>query len=196
MKILFYKEETVDCTADPHYVDFETLRGMYRIILKVCSDPIVWAITSVRLELNGEKYVSDSYFPPITEEDLGKAVKGPYAKKHKIEGLYFFADAEVDSKRHLPPGLSGVKEAVRLILKELESRRTPKGELRIGVAWSFTKDHNCSDYIIVGDLSEPIANFSNQDWYMENENYPEHCERLSRVIGIPDAVKPSEQEGW
>lgn len=192
MKVLFYDEETVDCTSDPHYVNFETRRGMYEAVLKVCSDPVVWAITSVKLELNGERYESDRYFPPITQEDFGKAVKGPYAKKHKIDGLYFLGDPKVDSGHHLPPGLSGVKEAVQLILRELENRHVPEGELRIGVAWDFVKDHNCSDYISVKELGEPVTDFSNQDWYVENENYPEHCERLSKVIGIPGIVEPNQ----
>jgi len=192
LKVLFYDEETVDCTSDPHYVNFETLRNMYEAVLKVCSDPVVWAITSVKLELNGERYESDTYFPPITREDLGKAVKGPYAKKHKIEGLYFLSDPKVDSGHHLPPGLSGVKEAVQLILRKLKNHNKPEGELRIGVAWDFVKDHNCSDYITVKELSEPVTDFSNQDWYMENINYPEHCERLSKVIGIPGIVEPNQ----
>ena len=192
MKVLFYDEETVDCTADPHYVDFDGLREMYETILRVCSDPIVWAITRVRLKLNGEEYESDTYFTPVFPEESERAVKGPYAKKHKIEGLYFSEDAEVNSKHHLPPGLSGVKEAVKLILKELDEGRIPRGELSIGVAWNFVKDHNCSDYITVKDLSEPVADFSNQDWYLERKEYPEHCRRLSKVIGIPGSVTPSE----
>jgi len=191
LKVIFYDEETVDCTADPHYVNFETLGKMFETILRVCSNTVVWAITNVRLELNGERYESDTYFPPITPEDSGKVAKGPYAEKHKIEGLYFFADAKVDSKHHLPPGLSGIKEAIRLLLRELESERIPKGELKIGVAWNFVKDHNCSDYITVEDLGAPVVDFSNQDWYMENKDYSEHCERLSSVIGVPGAVKPN-----
>jgi len=196
MRILFYDEETVDCTADPHYVNFESLQRMYETILRVCSDSVVWAITSVKLELNGERYESDIYFTPILPEDYKKVVKGPYAKKHKIEGLYFYADANVDSKHHLPPGLSGVREAVKLIMKELEKGKAPKGDLRIGVAWDFVKDHNCSDYIIVNDLSEPIVDFRNQDWYVEREEYPEYCKRLSKVIGIPNAIEPSDPEEW
>lgn len=71
--------ETVDCTADPHYVNFESLQYMYETILRVCSNPVVWAITSVRLKLNGEKYMSDTYFAPILPEDHEKVLTSSHS---------------------------------------------------------------------------------------------------------------------
>jgi len=196
LRVLFYDEETVDCTADPHYVSFDGLRQMYETILRVCEHPIVWRITVVTLKLNGEKFKSDFYVVPYTLEEVeeGKVAEGPYARRNKVEGLLFSSDAEVDSKHHLPIGLGGVRYAIRLILKELDRGRIPEGVLRIGVAWNFVKDHSCSDYITVKDLGVPEADFSNQDWWMEEESYPDHCKELSKVIGWEGAVTPSEEE--
>jgi len=158
VRVLFHNPETVDCTSDPHEVSFNALNEMLDTILKVCSDDIVWAVRNVTLtsvekvkveydrasEMENITFESDRYNESDYEKKK-KLAKGEMAKKHKVAGLYMTSDAHtyVDGKRvpmpanrHLPPGLSGVKEAIKLIKRNPEKFES----LVIGVSWDFVRD--------------------------------------------------------
>jgi hypothetical protein len=204
VKILYFDSETVDCTADPHEVKYSSLRKACEDILKVCESDLVYGVEKVYLYVKGdEKQTLESDWYDI---DMGKGDKstwkkatGRYARKHKVEGLYFYEDAHIYVKvgvnpatgeeicerrpmpkeRHLPPGLTGVKEAVRRLLQNPEKY----SKLRIAVVWSAFMTHNCSDYITL-DVDELSVDYSNQDWYVDGEGYLEHIEKLSSLLAV------------
>jgi len=203
VKILYFDSETVDCTADPHKLSYDSLRKACEDVLKVCESDLVYGIEKVWLYVKGDEgqtLESDWYDIDMGKRDKStwKRATGRYAKKHKVEGLYFYEDAHVCVKvgvdpvtgediyerrpmpkeRHLPPGLTGVKEAVRRLLKNPERY----SKLRIAVVWSAFMTHNCSDYITL-DVDELTVDYSNQDWYVHDERYLNHIERLSRLLG-------------
>jgi hypothetical protein len=188
MKILFWNEEIVDCTADPHVIEYKNIQEMLEIVLKVCSDPIVHAVESVYLycgeykptEGYAEEFASDRYSTSDVF-DKKKIAQGDFAKKHKTEGLYFSYDFEGTSKYHLPPGLSGVKEAIKIIKERIKKNVLP-AKLHIDVVWKFAMDSSCSDHI-EANFEEMSVDFSNQDWWINNEGYLEHCKKLSEIVG-------------
>jgi len=191
VNVLFYDVGTVDCTADPHYVPYDTMEEMLDAIQCVSKSDLVHAITDVRVEYerNGveEIFESDDY----TDWDGGgkyREAVGKYAEKHKIEGLYFRHDADVDNAHHLLPGLSGVKQAADIIRKRYENGDLPS-YLGIGVVWSFAMQHSCSDWI-TANFHRKTVDFSNQDWYIGNENYHDHIAKLSGLVGFD--IEPSE----
>ncbi len=189
MKIHFL--EAIDCTSDAHYAEFakETRDQIADVILKVCESNLVQNIESVTLEVGSWEHgnspegfktddfsISDLY-------DKNKRQMGKFAKKHKIEGLYFGCDADVDAKHHLPPGLTGVRYAVTRIKTLPENQRF---HLDVRVVWAFSGDSSCSDYIQWPDSestgSMTAVNFSNQDSWIGMEGYKDHCTALSRLI--------------
>ena len=186
MKVLYVDEKCVDCTSDPHPVNYNSLNDMLNDVLKVVeNDDLVCGINRVVLEgiLTGT-YESDYYgTTPYDEND--KPAIGPYAKKHKVEGLYFWRDSTIPKSRHLPPGLTGVKEAIRMIKKNQDRFE----ELAIGVTWTAFMDHNCSDFIVV-KVHKGIVDYSNQDWYVGSEKYLEHIRKLADFLGVD--IRPSE----
>jgi len=207
MKILYFNRETVDCTADPHEVKYSSLKKACEDILKVCESDLVYGIEKVYLYVRGDEEGRQTLESDWYDIDMGrvdnylkwKKATGRYARKHKIEGLYFFEDAHIlvkvgvdpntgeeiyerrpmPKERHLPPGLTGVKEAIRRILKNPERY----SKLRIAVVWSAFMTHNCSDYITL-DVENLTVDYSNQDWYVESEKYHEHIEKLSELLGV------------
>jgi len=201
VRILFHNVETVDCTSDPHPVNFNGLNEMLDTILKVCEDGIVWAVRSVVLEgvekieveydgdieMENITYESDRYNETDYDKKY-KLAKGEMAKKHKVAGLYMTDDAHtykngkripMPANRHLPPGLSGLKEAIKLIKKN----PMKFSRLNVGVSWDFVRDSSCSDYI-TAELDTHEVDFSNQDWWTEKEDYPAHIARLSELVGV------------
>jgi hypothetical protein len=216
LKIYYVNLDIVDCTADPHVLEYDTVEKMLADALKVCESDVVRAINVVRLYIgeeieviiNGEKqitheefYESDYYRVPFCEDDKKKVAKGPYAKKHKVEGLVFDEDSPYKGRTviecvttdgkpvkivrgYLPPGLTGVKAAIEIIRKKLkENPLFGNFFLSIGVVWDEFGDHNCSDYIDV-DGRYMTVDYSNQDWYVYRDNYERHLERLANVLGI------------
>ena len=217
------------CTADPHVLDYDAVEKMLDDVLKVCESDVVRAINVVRLSIgkeyeiiedrgsiiiSEEEYESDYYTVPITKEEYGKVAKGPYAKKHKVEGLVFKYDSPYENKTvkvcttvsgekvkivrgRLPIGLTGVRKAIEMIRERLKSNPSFRDfVLEIGVVWDEFGDHNCSDYIIANGRSMTV-DYSNQDWYRDDasmrERYRRHLQRLAKVL----EVKPEDlTDGW
>ncbi|MEM4143950.1 MAG: hypothetical protein QW445_07435 [Candidatus Bathyarchaeia archaeon] len=203
MKILYHNIDVVDCTADPHVVDYKNLEAACKDVLKVCESATVFGIERVTLESKDKDeipFVSDWY-----SIDLGKGpdktkwvkAEGKNAEKHKIKGLYFYREADfskeiVDSagrishvtskvpkNRHLPPGLTGVKEAIKTLLKDPDKFKV----LTIIIVWSQWMTNNCSDYIRL-DVENVTVDYSNQDWYIGTAGYKTHLAELSKLLGI------------
>lgn len=184
-------DRCIDCTSDPHIVPISSVYEALNIIKKVCEDEIIYAIQSVELKIEGDIYESDLYsLSDIFKKN--KKAEGIYAKKHKIEGLYFCVDAEVPSKYHLSPGLTGVKNAIDIILKTMKTKgEIPNFLLDIGVVWSFVKDSSCADYIRYDSETPSVIEFSNQDWWIRNENYKDYIKKLSELTG--HTIEPREE---
>jgi hypothetical protein len=146
-------------------------------VVRVCESDMVQAIRSVRMSFAREEYESDWY----SDYDDGKRARseGDMSEKHKTAGLFFRDDAGVPSNRHLPPGLSGVKEAVKLAL-------TAPGDfesMSIGVVWAFAGDASCSDYIEVpGERAKDCVNFGSQDWWISHAGYDEWCQQMADFL--------------
>ena len=225
MRVCYLDLEVVDCTADPHILGYDAVEKMLEDVLKVCESDVVRGINVVRLymgkiltiigedeeerEVYEEEYESDYYSDPITEEDFRKVAKGPYAKKHKVEGLVYKYDSPYDrltkktyrtcdgrtvevTRGPLPIGLTGVKKAIEMIRERL--RKDPNFrdfKLEIGVVWDEFGQHNCSDYITVEGTTMTV-DYSNQDWYKGERNYMRHIRRLARVLGVDPKVLLSE----
>ncbi len=220
MRVCYLNLDVVDCTADPHILDYDAVEKMLEDVLRVCESDVVRAINVVRLSIgkeyeviedrgstviSEEEYESDYYAVPITKEEYGKVAKGPYAKKHKVEGLVFKYDSPYENKTvkvcttvngkkvkivrgRFPIGLTGVRKAIGMIRERLKSNSSFRDfVLEIGVVWDEFGDHNCSDYIIANGRSMTV-DYSNQDWYRDDtsmrENYRRHLPRLAKVLGV------------
>jgi len=191
---ILYFPEPVDCTSDPHYVHYTSEKEMMNDAIKVCESHLVKAICSVRCYDEDNLLLESDVFMPnklasvsfrnadqVRESELagGRLMTGPYAKKHKIEGLYFYADAE--TKPSLPPGLTGVKYVAQHLEELLEKGMK---ELIIGVVWTYFDDHNCSDYI-AANFNGLYVDYCNQDWYRSDEaNYRKHILELAALLGV------------
>jgi len=225
MRVCYVDLEVVDCTADPHIVGYDAVEKMLEDVLRVCESDVVRAINVVRLymgniltiigedgdelEVYEEEYESDYYSDPITEEDFKKIAKGPYAKKHKVEGLVYKYDPPFDKltiktyrtpngetvelvRGPLPIGLTGVKKAIEMIRERLRKDPTFRDfKLEIGVVWDEFGQHNCSDYITAEGATMTV-DYSNQDWYKGERNYMRHIERLAEVLGVDPKILLSE----
>jgi len=223
MRLLYLNLNVVDCTADPHVLDYHAVETMLEDVLRVCESDVVRAINVVKLSMgreyefkgehgmtfygHEEHYESDYYSVPVTADDMRKVAEGPYAEKHKVEGLVFKFDSPYERRTtetyttvdgeevevvggSLPIGLSGVKKAIGIIRERLEENPSFRDfELKIGVVWDEFGDHNCSDYITVNGRSMTV-DYSNQDWYRDatsmRENYRRHLQRLAEVFGVDE----------
>jgi len=177
LKVYYLSEKCVDCTSDPHEVYYRDVDEMLDDILKVCESPLVWRINAVELLGDDGRYGSD-YYSTVEWED-SKAALTLEAKKHKIYGLFFAEDFSGDPRHHLPPGLTGVKEAIKLVKKD----PTKFHSLTIAVSWDFSRSHNCSDFI-EADFDGKVVDYSNQDWSIGLERYDEHIQALSELLGV------------
>jgi len=184
MKVLYLPDNCVDCTSDAHEVNYGTLKEALNDILKVCESDLVSGIVYVSLyESNdyskGEvkRYQSD-YYHDSTYGDKSKMALTEEAKKHKVYGLIFDSDYNGPPERHLLPGLTGLKEAIKLI----KASPTKFKSLHVDVCWSAWGAHNCSDDIDF-ELESIMVNYSNQDWYVGDEHYSDHIERLATLLG-------------
>lgn len=193
MKLWIFPLTVVDCTADPHPVSFDGLEDALEAIRRVCESGLVQAIRSVTLTLDTDDgevtYETDWYSTWARDR---QPVNHPEARAGKYAGLYYQSEAEVPPERHLPPGLLGLKEAIRLILENPECLV----RLSVGVVWSFAGDASCSDYIILpaeGCEGEPVVDFSNQDWWVGKPGYREHCRRLGEILGVEIEPTPLEE---
>jgi|GEM_PF-2053892 hypothetical protein len=220
MRVCYLNLNVVDCTADPHILDYDAVEKMLDDVLKICESDVVRAINVVRLSIgkeyeviedrgstiiSEEEYESDYYTVPITKEEHRKVATGPYAKKHKVEGLVFKYDSPYEKRivkvcttvsgekvkivrGRLPVGLTGVRKAIEMIRERLKSNPSFRDfVLEIGVVWDEFGDHNCSDYIIANGRNMTV-DYSNQDWYRDDasmrENYRRHLQRLAKVLGV------------
>lgn len=191
MKVRYINVKVIDCTADPHPVNYmdELLDVILDDILKVCKSGLVKCVRSVSATINGIPYESDHYASYSTTLD-GKPAKlatGEFAQKHKIEGLYFscdafkYDDAETKAKgKHLPPGLTGVEQ----LFKEAKKLRSID-ELLIGIIWTFADDYSCSDNIEYrcGECQEWEVNYSCQDWWVGIDGYKEWADSMAELLG-------------
>ena len=183
MKLYIFPLTVVDCTADPHPVEFAGLDEALDAIYRVCKSDLVQAIRCVRLILcdadREVKYESDYYSPE--EREGATPASHPEARDSKYSGLYFSYEAGVPAGRHIPPGLLGVKEASKLALQNPERLV----ELSVGVVWSFAEGASCSDYIalLAEGCGTPVVDFSNQDWWTSLPGYREHCRKLGELLG-------------
>ena len=174
MKIIYHNKKCIDCTNDPHFVNYELIEEMLDDIVLVCENEIVQNIELVELD----EYESDWY----SNTDLNETTKqatGQFAEKHKTEKLYLYADAHVPKDKHLPPGLTGVREAIKMVRDNPEKFNT----LSIGVIWKFAGDSSCSDYI-TAEFKQLTVDYSNQDWWISKEGYIEHCQKLGELLGV------------
>lgn len=179
MKVLYFRPDTVDCTSDPHYVNYTDVDEMLKDVLMVLESDLVKAITSLHVYDENQNAIleGDTYTAYDFREGVEKA-EGEYAKRHKIEGLYFSSDA--DDKIKIPMGLTGYKHILAMIPDKLPVEKIRS--IVIGVVWAFANDHSCSDYIHI-EVPGMLVNYENQDWWRGIEGYAKHCADLSELIG-------------
>ncbi|RLF13183.1 MAG: hypothetical protein DRN06_08960 [Thermoprotei archaeon] len=215
VRVAYIRLDVVDCTADPHVVNYADVKKMLEDVVRVCESDLVQAIPVVRLYVGREietadgmvrceeEYESDDYTDSPLVARKKEPASGPYAEKHKVAGLYFYSDSPYEGKTEevvelpdgrtmtikvgkLPPGLTGVKEAVKIILGKLEENPNFRDfELRIGVVWRAFGAHNCSDYITANGRDMTV-DYSNQDWYPESnpKAYARHLKKLGELLGV------------
>jgi hypothetical protein len=207
MRVVFVRRDIVDCTADPHCVDFEDWNAAFDAVERVVKSNLVTHIRTVTVELipDGKKpeqlkpddyevFASD-YLSNValSEKEKKKMQTTPESKENKTYGMFLFVDSDAKSAHHLPPGIRGAMEAIKIARRNIERLH----RLSIGIIWSFAGDGSCSDYInIPAEESNGVASvdFSNQDWWIGREGYKEHCRNLSKIIGIRNCIVPNEEE--
>lgn len=185
MKILYFRPDTVDCTADPHYVNYGDLDEMLTDVLKVLESPLVQSIPDVIVyghdpdKHDGKLYEADDYTTyPGWGDKPRKLAEGKHAEQHKVAGLYFDEDAPDDIR--IPPGITGYRHIMSMIPDKL-----PWGDIKsivIGVVWKFSGKNSCSDDITI-DVDNKTVDYSNQDDYIGMDGYAKHCEDLGDLIG-------------
>ena len=177
-----------DCTSDPHVVGYgetkhlgKRVAVMLNDIVRVCASDMVQNVRVVRGMFGGKEYESDCY-ETIPAKDGDKRVTTPMAKKHRVDGLYWFEDAHVAAEQHLPPGISGLKAFVKLVLSHPEQL----AKLSVGVIWTFVGDSSCSDYIELNNQEHNpgmfAVNYGCQDWWRSNEGYVKWCDDMSEFL--------------
>jgi len=198
--------DTIDCTADPHYIYSDDIKLLLKIVYKLCQSSIVQKIEYVEVifEYKGGKekrWYSDNYAEvPLRKGD--KPASGPFAKKYKVEGLYFWSDNE-GADRKLPIGLDGVKFAIKGILRsidhidELFNKGLEYFILHIDVIYEAFGTGGCSDYIEL-DILNKTLNISTMDWYIGTPEYYEFIDQLNEFLdefGMKGEIEPSEPPG-
>ena len=182
MRIEYVELVAVDCTCDPHPVNYgeRALGEMLDDIVKVCESPLVQAVESVRLDTAGweggdSEYGSDEYGLYNYKKDIPLPNEGMYAK-HKVAGRAFQSDWKGDGKHHLPPGLTGVKAAVKI------ARERGVKYLSIGVVWAFAGDSSCSDYIRYKGVN--VVSYDSQDWWISCDGYEQWKLDMGELLGV------------
>jgi len=193
MKVVYTSVVPADCTSDPHPVSYGDIEDKLRLkvmlydVLRVCESDMVKAVAKVVGVLDGAQYESDEYDDYAGSEDKPKkAAAGTMAEKHKVAGLYFDSDAKVPAARHLPPGLTGLKEFIKLAIKASSFEG-----LTVTVMWTFSGQISCSDRITVGSNS---VNYMSQNWYIQSEGYKPWCAAMEKFLSreFPHATTDEE----
>ena len=183
MKITYYNPETVDCTADPHPVNYPAIKKACEDILKVLESPLVFAVRVTYLYTGEEEentmLQSDRYSLFDYDNKRKKADSSPEAEQHKIRGLYFEGDpvdyvkrpdmspSDAKGKKFFVDGstvyeiLSFPRErhlrpgitGARKALQKITETPEKYKSLSIGVVWTAFMDHSCSDYIKIDDIT-------------------------------------------
>lgn len=99
-----------EVTQHQHWAVFINQEALCESLERVCASDLVKGIQKVHLTLGSKEYKTDYY-----SSFAGKLATGPYAEKHKVAGLYFFMDMEEQGVGHLPPGLTGLREALKVL---------------------------------------------------------------------------------
>jgi hypothetical protein len=188
MKVRYFNIHAADCTSDPHPVDYKDLGGADRLrtmledIQRVCESDMVQSIRFVRGAVGFNDYEADEYIDwsgPV-DKRFKPAGHGVMAKKHKVAGLYLAYDAE-KSKKHLPPGLTGVKEFIKVALADPEDF----DRLKVGVVWTFAGQASCADNIEINGEHFGLGevDFSSQDSWCDYEGYLPWCKAMEEFLG-------------
>lgn len=191
MRILYFRPDTADCTADPHYVNYDDLDCMLDDVLMVLESKLVKSITIVSVSGEDKNLYESDYYSVFSgsfgdEPPTRKLAEGEYARMHKVKGLYFAHDAEEGTS--LPVGLTGYKHLMNLIPTKLSWERIDS--ILIGVVWTFANDHSCSDYITI-DPKGMTVDYCNQDWWTDLPGYKQHCVDLGELLG--HRIEPSDE---
>ena len=203
----------VDCTSDPHPVAYtgrvkeKRIVQMMKDILDVCVSDLVSHVRVTHADIGGVRYASDSYGLGAlsTKDNNQKPANSDEAVRNKVAGLTFWHDGKYDGEesgvktREVPPGLSGLKEIIKIINKD----PTKLEGLTVGVIWKFAGDHSCSDYINVGTHDDDCrdqsglhqVNYRSQDYWISLPGYLPWCDAMEELLGKsfprrnPDSVE-------
>lgn len=188
MKIYVVPDSVVDCTADPHPVEFDGFQEAVEAVVKVMKDrSLIRQIASIRWERHwwyqgqNEKSTEEVLAekePQLYKKFVDEGVLEEYdpdgrwckvVEKFEWDGKLYSFEA-IDGKEHYAPCDVGVMlvewELSKLMawLKKAENgsqkHRATITELSIGVVWSAFGEHNCSDYVHVIDREGGSAGVS------------------------------------
>ena len=201
MRVDYVHIMAADCTSDPHPVSYSDVPGtkilktMLDDVVRVCESDMVQYVRSVTGVVGTVVYEGDRYGESdLFDKNKKGPAKGPWAKKHKIEGLHFWGDpcfedtiewdgSPAKEGKHIPPGLTGLKEFVKVAFKSPDKFYS----LKVGVTWKFAGDSSCSDYIEINDGESvkgfETINFGSQDWWIENDGYLDWCRDMEEFLG-------------
>lgn len=165
-------------------VGFTGREDLLEAIERVCESDLVKGIQKVHLALGSKEYKTDYY-----SSFAGKLARGAYAKKHKVEGLFFLLDMEDKGVAHLPPGLTGLREALKLVQERKVEERTC---LIVDLVWSLGPDPESDEMMeTIGRIRVEgpalrlqracFAAWFHEEW--DEEKQARLSERLIEVIG-------------
>lgn len=198
MQIKYSYIVAADCTSDPHLVRYsgEGLKDLYiaafKDIIRVLESDLVFGVRHVELKLGDKCYKSDyfddEYIPQIDKKDKKdnlKKLQGVMFEKHKVSGLYFCSDFTGDQELHLPPGLTGAKEAFKLVSDAPVEQFV---SFTAAVVWTFAGASSCADDISMhaGDATcaSVTVDYSSQDWWRRKKGYLPWCKNMEHLLGM------------
>ncbi|MHA1231269.1 MAG: hypothetical protein ACTSPQ_11545 [Candidatus Helarchaeota archaeon] len=161
IKLQVVNIDTIDCTSDPHYISLNDIETIFDILLDICKSDLIRAIFYVKIiiidkDRHVEKWDCDYYMngefgggDQVQDRGQGQSrrgrqAKGLYAKKHKIEGLYFVEENTGQVK--LPPGLTGLKAGISKLRNLIKEQDFLNNKIKLTIYWNITS-HNYSKFI-------------------------------------------------